>query len=600
MAKTKRIPGRNQVKTRDTWDLTPLFKSDAAWERAYKRLQKEVARYETFRGKLKKSPAVLHACCAFDFGFQQKMERLANYAFLKSAEDVGDGRYQAMMAKYMRLATRAEEAASFIPPEIRSIPKTTMAKFLRARVLAPYRYHLERLLRYRPHILSTKEERLLAMQGEVTQTPSNAFGQLTDVDFDFGFVTNETGERIELTQSSLITLYESPKRAVRKRAFDKLYAVYEAHGHTLAALLNGAVLQDVYEARARNHPSAREAALFPDKVPVAVYDNLIETVRANLDTLYGYLELRRKALGVRSLHIYDCYVPITKTKRTKTKYDQAVETVCDALSPLGADYCRVLRKGLQGRWVDRYENKGKRSGAFSAGGYKGPPYILMNYKEETIDSAFALAHEAGHSMHTYYSARSQPFQYYDYSLFVAEVASTVNERLLAHYLLARAKDRRTRAYLINKQIDEIRAIVIRQTMFAEFEKTLHGLVEAGEPLTLESIRSDYRRLLQRYFGPDFVIDEPLTLEGLRIPHFYRAFYVYKYATGYSAAIALSEGLLHGGKHARDRYRAFLKAGGSKYPLEVLREAGVDLAKPEPVEKGMAHFRDLVDELQELV
>jgi len=600
LAKTKRIPGRNQVKTRDTWDLTPLFKSDAAWERAYKRLQKEVARYETFRGKLKKSPAVLHACCAFDFGFQQKMERLANYAFLKSAEDVGDGRYQAMMAKYMRLATRAEEAASFIPPEIRSIPKTTMAKFLRARVLAPYRYHLERLLRYRPHILSTKEERLLAMQGEVTQTPSNAFGQLTDVDFDFGFVTNETGERIELTQSSLITLYESPKRAVRKRAFDKLYAVYEAHGHTLAALLNGAVLQDVYEARARNHPSAREAALFPDKVPVAVYDNLIETVRANLDTLYGYLELRRKALGVRSLHIYDCYVPITKTKRTKTKYDQAVETVCDALSPLGADYCRVLRKGLQGRWVDRYENKGKRSGAFSAGGYKGPPYILMNYKEETIDSAFALAHEAGHSMHTYYSARSQPFQYYDYSLFVAEVASTVNERLLAHYLLARAKDRRTRAYLINKQIDEIRAIVIRQTMFAEFEKTLHGLVEAGEPLTLESIRSDYRRLLQRYFGPDFVIDEPLTLEGLRIPHFYRAFYVYKYATGYSAAIALSEGLLHGGKHARDRYRAFLKAGGSKYPLEVLREAGVDLAKPEPVEKGMAHFRDLVDELQELV
>ena len=600
MAKTKRIPGRNQVKTRDTWDLTPLFKSDAAWERAYKRLQKEVARYETFRGKLKKSPAVLHACCAFDFGFQQKMERLANYAFLKSAEDVGDGRYQAMMAKYMRLATRAEEAASFIPPEIRSIPKTTMAKFLRARVLAPYRYHLERLLRYRPHILSTKEERLLAMQGEVTQTPSNAFGQLTDVDFDFGFVTNETGERIELTQSSLITLYESPKRAVRKRAFDKFYAVYEAHGHTLAALLNGAVLQDVYEARARNHPSAREAALFPDKVPVAVYDNLIETVRANLDTLYGYLELRRKALGVRSLHIYDCYVPITKTKRTKTKYDQAVETVCDALSPLGADYCRVLRKGLQGRWVDRYENKGKRSGAFSAGGYKGPPYILMNYKEETIDSAFALAHEAGHSMHTYYSARSQPFQYYDYSLFVAEVASTVNERLLAHYLLARAKDRRTRAYLINKQIDEIRAIVIRQTMFAEFEKTLHGLVEAGEPLTLESIRSDYRRLLQRYFGPDFVIDEPLTLEGLRIPHFYRAFYVYKYATGYSAAIALSEGLLHGGKHARDRYRAFLKAGGSKYPLEVLREAGVDLAKPEPVEKGMAHFRDLVDELQELV
>ncbi len=599
--KTKSIPPRHAVKQEDTWDLTPLYPSDAAWARAFKKLKRMVGGFAKFRGKLKRSAKMIRACFDFEVEFEKLAERIGSYAFLKSAEDVANSTHQAMVARYVHVATVANEAASFIAPEIQAIPKARMRRFEQSPVLEPYRFQLRKLLRYRPHILSLAEERLLAMQGEVAGSAGRIFGQLNDADLKFGFVTDEKGVNVELTQSSFRTLLESPKRAVRKQAYQQFYKEYADHANTLAAALSSSVLQDVYNARARNFGSCLEQALFADNVPASVYDSLIEAVHDNLATVYRYLELRRKALRVKDLRFYDNYVPLVRNGAWKKTFAEAVGMVMESLEPLGAAYCQALEKGLRaGRWVDRYENRGKRSGAFSAGGYTGPPYILMNYQEDVIDSVFTLAHEAGHSMHTYLSARTQPFQYYEYAIFVAEVASTFNEQLVNALLLQKATDKKTRAYLISREIDEIRGTLIRQTMFAEFEKIAHAITEAGEPLTLERIRSEYRKLLELYFGPDFALDESLSLEGLRIPHFYHSFYVYKYATGISAAITLARRVIEGGPKARDRYLNFLKAGGSKFPLDLLRDAGVDLTRPEPVATAMDRFKTLVDELEELV
>lgn len=597
MAKVKTLPPRSKVKTSDTWDLGPLFKSDAAWLRAYGKLEKMMAGFERFRGKLGTSAKVVRAYFDFDVEFELLADRLGSYAFLKQSEDVANSTYQGMMQQYMFVATRAGEAASFVTPELQALPKKKMAAYLKAPALKDFRIQLERLARFKPHVLSAKEERLLAMQGEVAGTANKIFSQLTDADFKFGTVKDESGRPVELSQGSMRVFLESRKRSVRKTAFTKFYEVYEGHQNTLAAALGSSVLQDVYRARARNYPSALEGALFGDRVPTTVYTNLIDTVRANLDTVYRYLELRRKALKLKALHHYDSYNPIVDFPKTRIPYDQAVEQICEAVAPLGSGYVQTLRKGLEGRWVDRYENKGKRSGAFSGGGYTGPPYILMNYKDTVLDSVFTLAHEAGHSMHTHYSARHQPFQNHQYTIFVAEVASTFNEQLLGRHLMERARNSKRRAQLICKEIDEIRGTIIRQTMFAEYEKIIHAIAEAGEPLTIERLRGEYRKLIEAYFGPDFVIDEVLELEGLRIPHFYNAFYVYKYATGLSAAIALSRMVLNGGSKERNRYLNFLKSGSSKYPLDLLRDAGVDLEKPEPVNAAMDRFRELVDDLE---
>ena len=600
MAKMKSLPARSKVKTADTWDLTPLAKGDAAWYRSFKAWEKQIDRFATFRGTLGKSAKQVKACFDYDAAFDRSGERLGSYAFLKQSEDVANSTYQGMVQQFSFVATRASEATSFMAPELQALPQKTIESYLKSPTLNEYRIQLKKLLRYKPHILSDKEERLLAMQGEIAGTASEVFSQLTDADFTFGYVTNEKGEKVELSQGSFRMFLESPKRAVRKKAFEQFYAVFEKHQNTLAATLSASVKQDRYRARVRNHPSAREAALFADNVPVSVYDNLIDSVHNNLDTVYRYLELRRRKMRLKELHSYDTYMPLIAESRTKISYAKAVQQVCDAVAPLGSSYAKVLRQGLEGGWVDRYENQGKRSGAFSAGGFDGPPYILMNYQAQGLDSMFTLAHEAGHSMHTYYSARNQSYQNYQYTIFVAEVASTFNEQLLVKYLMDKARRKDARAALINKQIDDIRGTIIRQTMFAEYEKIIHAIAAAGEPLTLACLRAEYGKLLRLYFGPDFVVDPVLELEGLRIPHFYRAFYVYKYATGLSAAIALFQMVLNGGVKERDRYLNFLKSGGSKYPLELLRHAGVDLAKPEPVEAAMTRFTELVEELETLL
>jgi oligoendopeptidase F len=392
----------------------------------------------------------------------------------------------------------------------------------------------------------------------------------------------------------------SPSREVRQSAFHQYYSQFAAHENTLAATLTGSVHTDVYYARARNYASARESSLFADNVPVSVYDNLIAAVYKHLPSVHRYFDIRRRKMGISEIHHYDTYVPILADRESHYTWDQAVDVVIESLAPMGSDYCSILESGLRGRWCDRYPNQGKRSGAFSSGTYRGVPFILMNYKPTVLNDVFTLTHEAGHSMHTYYSSASQPFHYYNYTIFVAEVASTFNEQLLAKYLIDRAKTREEKAALINHEVDSIRATVIRQTMFAEFEKIVHEMAEVGEPLTVGSIKQAYRGLLEKYFGPEFSIDSELSLECFRIPHFYNAFYVYKYATGLSAAIALSRRVLGGGAKELGDYMSFLQGGCSKDPLDLLRGAGVDMSSPEPVETALSEFGRLVDELDSLL
>jgi oligoendopeptidase F len=391
-----------------------------------------------------------------------------------------------------------------------------------------------------------------------------------------------------------------PKRSVRETAFRQYYTQFQAHENTLAATLAGSIHKDIYYSRARGYESSLAAALFPDNVPQTVYDNLIASVRRNLPAVHRYYDLRRRKMKLKDIHHYDTYVPILADLEMRHTWNQAVKVVVTALEPLGSEYCETLERGLSGRWCDRYPNQGKQSGAFSSGSYSADPYILINFKPEVLDDVFTLAHEAGHSMHTWYSARAQPFEYYDYAIFVAEVASTFNEQLLSHRLQRRAGNDRERAFLINREIDGIRGTIIRQTMFAEFEKLTHELAESGEALTIQAFQDVYRKLLEAYFGPEFAIDEELSRECLRIPHFYRAFYVYKYATGLSAAMALSNRVLNGGQRELDDYLGFLKGGNSKYPLDLLRGAGVDMEQPAGVDTALVRFSELVDELDELI
>ena len=598
--KAKTLPPRSKVKTADSWDLASLYPSDDAWEKAFKKWEKQIAGYEKFRGTLADGPAALVKCLKFDSQFDRFTERLGTYAFLRTAEDQADSHTQAMMGRLQSVGARAAEAASFIRPEILAISAAKLKTLLAAKQLKPYKLMLERLVRYKPHTLSKGEERLLAMQSEMSGTADHTFSQLTDTDLKFGLVKNEHGEQVELSQSTFSMFLHSPKRAVRKKAFHQFYEQFAGHENTLAATLKGSILKDVYYARARGYESARQSSLFGDDVPVSVYDNLITAVRNKLPAVHKYLDVRRRAMKLKELHHYDTYVPILSDLDVRHSWDQAAKKLIASLQPLGKEYCSVLEQGLKGRWCDRYPNQGKRSGAFSCGTFDGDPYILMNYKPEVLNDVFTLTHEAGHSMHSYYSSKHQPYEYYNYTIFVAEVASTFNEELLSHYLLNKAKTDRERAYLINREIDDIRGTIVRQTMFAEFEKQTHALAEAGEALTVDKFKEVYRGLLDAYFGPDFVIDQELELECFRIPHFYRAFYVYKYATGLSAAIALSQRVLKGGKGELNDYLSFLKGGCSKYPLELLKDAGVDMSTPAPVETALDYFESLVDELDELL
>lgn len=596
---TQEIPARKDVRPEDRWNLNKLYPTPQAWEAGLSELKSRIPRIASFRGTLSASPESLLAALEFyrDYGVLE--ERLGYYAELRLTEDEGDSDSRARSDRYVMAATEGQGAWSFLVPELQRIPDASIETWLKDERFSEYRVFVRKLIRFKPHILSEGEERLLALQAESSQTAQETFSVLTNVDMDFGRVDTPEGPRA-LSQSTFSSLLQSADRDVRRRAYLQFYGAYEAHKTTIAQLYAGSCKQDKYRAQVRNFPSARAAALFPDDVGEEVYDNLVAAVNANLPTLHRYYELRRKALSVPELRHYDVYVPLVPAAKSRHTYEEAVAVVCSALAPLGSEYVDTLRSGLLGGWADRYENKGKRSGAFSAGSYCGDPYILLNYKEDVLRDVFTIAHEGGHSMHSYFAAKNNPFLQYGYTIFEAEVASTFNEQLLFRYLYDHADSREMKAYLVNTKVDDLLATLHRQTMFAEFEKLAHHALETGTPLTVDYLRSEYGLLQRKYFGPAMVFEDVSDLEALRIPHFYNAFYVYKYSTGVSAAIALAKRVLEGGKAERDDYFAFLKSGGSLFPIESLKVAGVDMSGPEPVQAACAEFSRLVDELEELL
>jgi len=594
------IPTRADIPEPDKWDLTHLFVDVGKWQEDFAWLQRTYPKLQDWKGRVGESAKALAGALEFEKSLELKIERVYHYASLQLAENSANNEYLARIGQVQNLLTKIGEAGAFVVPEIQAIDDETFAKFIVDSVLAEWRIKLHKIRRMKPHVLSEPEERLLALGNVALSGYDDTFSQLTDVDMKFGLLTDETGRERPLTQSSFSSFLVKRDHELRKRAFHQFYAEFQDHQYTLAASLAYSVKADVFRARARRYSSALEAGLFPDDVPVTVYDGLIESVRANLKPLFRYLELRRRALGLRELHHYDTYVPLVPEIETRTSFDQAVEMVLAALAPLGKEYVDALAEGLRGRWCDRYETKGKRSGAFSSGSYGAPPYILMNYKEDVFADVYTLAHEAGHSMHSWFSQNSQLFQDYEYPIFLAEVASTFNEELLTHHLLQTTSEPKMRAYIINRQIDDLRGTLFRQTMFAEFEKIIHAIEESGDALTLAVFKSEYHKLLETCFAENFVLDPELDLECLRIPHFYHAFYVYKYATGISAAVALSEQVLSGKADSVNAYLDFLRSGGSKFPLETLQAAGVDMTTPAPIESTLRLFERRLDDLESLL
>lgn len=597
---TAKVLTRADLPDSDKWDLTHLFTNADKWTEDFTWLQRTYPKISDWKGRLGESPASLAASLEFEKTLDLKIERLYHYASLQLAEDSANPEYLARMGQMQNLLTKIGEAASFLSPEIQAIPDDKFAQFLEEPALAEWKIALKKIRRMKPHVLSEREERLMALGSAALDGYDETFSQLTDVDMKFGVLPDEKGDEKPLTQSSFSSFLVKRDHELRKRAFHQFYDEFQDHQFTLAASLAYSVKADVFRARARSYPSALEASLFRDDIPGAVYDGLISAVRNNLAPLFRYYELRRRVLGLDDLHHYDTYVPLVSEIESHVPFDEAVETILQAFEPLGPEYIATLAEGLRGRWCDRYETKGKRSGAFSSGSFGAPPYILMNYKSDVFSDVYTLAHEAGHSMHTWFSQRTQPYQDYNYPIFLAEVASTFNEELLTHHLLEKTEDKKMRAYIINRQIDDIRGTLFRQTMFAEFEKIIHVIEERGDALTLDVFKSEYHALLEGYFGSGVVLDPQLDLECLRIPHFYNAFYVYKYATGISAAVALSERVLSRQPGAVEAYLDFLKSGGSKFPLETLQAAGVDMTTPRPIESTLRLFERRLNELEKLL
>ncbi|MFO7172110.1 MAG: oligoendopeptidase F [Bacillota bacterium] len=592
----KRVPKREEIPEQYRWDLERIFPSDEAWEQEYQAVEGLIPRLQEYQGTLAQSGARLLECLRLRDEIGQRVETLYAYASMRKDEDNTVARYQALHDRAVGLYSRATAAMAFIRPEILAIPDDRLELFLAEEPgLAIYRFHLEDIRREREHVRSPEVEALLAQAAEIAQSPAIIFSMLDNADMKFPTVRDEEGNEVELTKGRYLRLMESQDRRVRRDAFMALYGTYRKYVNTLAASLAASVKKDVFYARARNYRSSLEAALFRDNIPVSVYHNLIATVRKNLPALHRYMAVRKRLLGVDELHMYDIYVPLVKGVDRKIPYEEAAETVAAALAPLGEEYVSALREGLRSRWIDVYETAGKTSGAYSGGAYTTAPYILLNY-QENVDSMYTLAHELGHSMHSYFTRRTQPYVYGDYTIFVAEVASTLNEALLTEYLLQHTDDPQLRRYIVNHQVETIRTTLFRQTMFAEFELAIHERVERGEALTAESLCALYKELNVAYHGPEMVVDEEIALEWARIPHFYRAFYVYQYATGISAAMALARQILSEGRPAVERYLEFLRSGSSDYSIDLLRRAGVDMTSPEPVQAAIDHFSRLVEEL----
>lgn len=594
--KTNKVPARNEIPAKDKWDLTSLYMKESEWEDDLSLIPILADELLKFKGKLAESPDSLRNSLDTYCRLLMVMETTGSYAFLLTAGDGEDSTNQDKYGRYMMTGSAAEAKISFYTPEIQTIDEKKLKEWIERPDFSDYKVFLTKLLRMKPYILSEKEERLMSLEGESGTTAHKTFSTLTNVDMNFGTVRTEEGVK-PLTQSSWSSFMLNEDRDIRKKAYTKFYKAFDAHKNTIATLYAGSVNHDIFEARARGYESARAMALYPDNVPESVYDNLVKTVRANLEPLHRYYAIRKELLDVKELRHYDVYVPLVKNIKKVTPYNDAVEIVRNALAPLGTDYTDTLCDGLLNGWADRYENKGKRSGAFSAGGFIGYPYILLNYKEDVLRDVFTMAHEGGHSMHSWYSVHSNPFMNYNYTIFEAEVASTFNEQLVFQYLMNSTDDKKLRNFLIAERAGDILATLYRQTMFAEFEHTAHTLVENGTPITVDVLRNEYRKLLEAYFGPDVKFEKTSDLEGLRIPHFYNAYYVYKYATGISASLALAERVTKGGDKERADYFKFLRSGGSRYPIDSLKVAGVDMTSTAPVQSAVNTFASLVKQME---
>ena len=595
------LPKRQDVSEEHTWNLESVYRDDELWEADFARAERALPELEALAGTLATGPEqLLHAIRQIHEA-QRLLEQVMVYAFLRRDEDTTNPTYQALAERTSMLGAKFGSATAFFAPEVLAIPDEQVDAFLAASEdLRLYTHYLVELRRQRAHVRSAEVEAVLAAASEVTRAPGSVFTMLNDADLKFPSICDEQGNEVELTKGRYQLFLESKDRRVRKDAFEALYSRYAEHRNTLGATLSGAVRRDVFEARVRGYESALAAALEPDAIPLEVYQNLVDTVNKNLHHYHRYLKLRKQFLGVEELHMYDLYVPLAPGATIGVEYDEARETVERGLAPLGSEYTRIMHTGMyEQRWIDVYENEGKRSGAYSSGAYTTQPFILMNY-QKNLNNVYTLAHELGHSMHSYFTRDTQPYVYGDYTIFVAEVASTLNEALLTNHLLASTDDRAVRLQIVNQQIDEFRGTFFRQTMFAEFELETHRRAEAGEALTAESLTAIYRDLLQRYFGSEVVLDEQILLEWSRIPHFYRGFYVYQYATGIAAATALAQKILQEGQPAVEGYLNFLRGGSSKISIDLLRDAGVDMTSPEPIERAVSFFSGLVDQLEELV
>ena len=587
---------RKDIDDKYKWNIDLMYPSKESIEKDIEKIKSYINDIKQYKGKLAQSKENLYEALNISEKASQLLQNLYVYTHMKQHEDTRINENQAMATKTDMLSTELSTASSYMVPEIIAIDDNKLKEYLSHEKLSFYKKYIDEILREKPHTLTEKEEEILAAVSDLTSVPENSYDMLSYADMEFPEIENEDGEKVKLTHSNFSTFLKSKNKKVRENAFDAMYKTYDKYKNTFASMLYGGIKSEIFYSRARKYESALYASLFQDDISVDVYNNLIKAVDENLDTLNRYVDIKKKFLGLNEIHMYDLYVPLTENFDMKIPYEEAQDIILNALKPLGEEYLELIKRAFKENWIDVYENEGKQGGAYSWGSYDSHPYILMNYKDD-LNSLFTLIHELGHSMHSYYSKKTQPYLYSGYKIFVAEVASTLNELLLINYLLEKSDSKEERIYLLNYYLEQFRTTVYRQTMFAEFEKLTHKSVEEGNPLTAKEFNDMYYDLNKKYYGKSAIVDKQIELEWARIPHFYSNFYVYKYATGFSAASALSQKILTEGKEAVDRYIEFLKSGGSDYPLNQLRAAGVDMEKNESVDKALEVFKDLVYKLE---
>jgi oligoendopeptidase F len=591
---------RSEIAKEFTWDLESIYPTDDSWEERFKKIEQGLPELEELKGTLAQSGSALLKALQTRDELYEELETLCVYASMRKDEDTTNSVYLGIFDRAMQLYVRASTVISYIEPEILALPQTTLDAYVQETPgLGIYRQQLDDINRNRPHVRSAEVEAVLAAAGEISEVPDSIFSMIDNADLKLPVIHSEKGEEVPLTKGNYLVYIRSIDRRVRKEAFEGMHGTFLKQRNTIAATLGGQVKGSLFFTRQRDFGSSRERALSRYNIPVSVYDNLVETVSEHIHLLNRYMKLRKRLLQLDELHMYDLYVPIVKETADEISYQEACDTVASALAPLGQKYTSILRQAFKDRWIDVYETPGKRGGAYSGGGYKTHPFILLNFQNKR-DSMYTLAHELGHSMHSYFTRSNQPFQYGDYSIFVAEVASTLNEGLLTEYLLGNTDDPEVRLSILNHSLEGLRGTLFRQTMFAEYEQQIHSQAEQGQPLTADSLSSMYRALNEKYYGGEAVIDELIDIEWARIPHFYYNFYVYQYATGISAASALVQQILQEGQPAVQRYLTFLSSGSSDYSIDLLKKAGVDMTSPEPVRQALQLFDVHLTQMEKLL